>query len=103
MLTRKMLKAMNIEDEKIEQIIEAHTETVDALKHDFGISAICPTVVVDDTGFDDEKYQIALGLVGEGVEELYKAIGYPEFQDYGPVKDRGDHGEPPPLPEEGGG
>lgn len=31
-LTRKMLKAMGIEDEKIEQIIEAHTETTDALK-----------------------------------------------------------------------
>ena len=33
-LTRKMLKAMGIEDEKIDQIIEAHTETVDALKTD---------------------------------------------------------------------
>lgn len=31
-VTRKMLKAMGIEDEKIDQIIEAHTETVDALK-----------------------------------------------------------------------
>lgn len=31
-LTRKMLKAMGIEDEKIDQIIEAHSETVDALK-----------------------------------------------------------------------
>lgn len=31
-LTRKMLKAMGIEEEKIDQIIEAHTETVDALK-----------------------------------------------------------------------
>lgn len=31
-LTRKMLKAMGIEDEKIEQIIEAHTESTDALK-----------------------------------------------------------------------
>ena len=31
-LTRKMLKAMGIEEEKIEQIIDAHTETVDALK-----------------------------------------------------------------------
>ncbi len=31
-LTRKMLKAMGIEDEKIEQIIEAHSETVSALK-----------------------------------------------------------------------
>lgn len=33
-LTRKMLKAMGIEEEKIEQIIEAHTETVDALKNE---------------------------------------------------------------------
>lgn len=31
-LTRKMLKAMGIEDEKIDQIIEAHSETVDGLK-----------------------------------------------------------------------
>lgn len=34
MLTRKMLKAMSIEDEKIDQIIEAHSETVDALKNE---------------------------------------------------------------------
>ena len=33
-LTRKMLKAMGIEDEKIEQIIDAHTEATDALKKD---------------------------------------------------------------------
>lgn len=33
-LTRKMLKAMSIEDEKIDQIIEAHSETVDALKQE---------------------------------------------------------------------
>lgn len=31
-LTRKMLKAMGIEDEKIEQIIEEHVESVDGLK-----------------------------------------------------------------------
>lgn len=31
-LTRKMLKAMSIEDEKIDQIIEAHTETTESLK-----------------------------------------------------------------------
>ena len=31
-LTRKMLKAMDIDEEKIEQIIEAHSETVAALK-----------------------------------------------------------------------
>lgn len=33
-LTRKMLKAMGIEEEKIDQIIEAHSETVDAIKHE---------------------------------------------------------------------
>ena len=32
--TRKMLKAMGIEEDKIEQIIDAHSETVDALKAD---------------------------------------------------------------------
>lgn len=31
-LTRKMLKAMGIEEEKIDEIIDAHTETVNALK-----------------------------------------------------------------------
>ena len=31
-LTRKFLKALGIEDEKIDQIIDAHTESVDALK-----------------------------------------------------------------------
>lgn len=33
-LTRKFLKAMGIEDEKIDQIIDAHTETVTALKEE---------------------------------------------------------------------
>lgn len=33
-LTRKMLKAMSIDDDKIDQIIDAHTETVDALKNE---------------------------------------------------------------------
>lgn len=31
-LTRRLLKSLGIEDEKADQIIEAHTETVDALK-----------------------------------------------------------------------
>lgn len=31
-LTRKMLKAMGVEEEKIDEIIDAHTETVNALK-----------------------------------------------------------------------
>ena len=33
-MTRKFLKEMGIEEEKIEQIIEAHTETVNALKEE---------------------------------------------------------------------
>ena len=33
-LTRKMLKAMGIDDDKIDQIIEAHTESTDALKNE---------------------------------------------------------------------
>lgn len=33
-LTRKLLKGMGLEDEKIDTIIEAHTETVDGLKKD---------------------------------------------------------------------
>lgn len=33
-LSRKFLKALGLEDEKIDQIIEAHTETVDALKQE---------------------------------------------------------------------
>ena len=37
-LTRKMLKAMGIEDEKIDQIIEAHSETVDGLKGELEIA-----------------------------------------------------------------
>ena len=31
-LTRKLLSALGIEADKIEQIIDAHTETVEALK-----------------------------------------------------------------------
>lgn len=34
MLTRKFLKAMGIEEDKIDQIIEAHTDTVTALKEE---------------------------------------------------------------------
>lgn len=33
-LTRKFLKALGIDDEKVDQIIEAHSETVEALKEE---------------------------------------------------------------------
>ena len=46
-LTRKMLKAMSIEDDKIEQIIEAHTETVNALKEERD-KALTEAAQVDD-------------------------------------------------------
>ncbi len=50
------------------------------------------TAQPEGTGLDNEKYQAALGLIGETVEELYEAIGSPENQDYGPscVGDPGD-------------
>ncbi len=46
----------------------------------------------EETEDDNEQYQIALGLVGKSVEELYAAIGYPETSDYGPscIGDPGD-------------
>ena len=54
-LSRKMLKAMGIEDEKIDQIIEAHSETVDSLKEQ--VSA----------------YKADAGKVGEVQKELDEA------------------------------
>ena len=54
-LSRKMLKAMGIEDEKIDQIIEAHTETVDSLKEQ--VSA----------------YKADAGKVGEPQKQLEQA------------------------------
>ena len=60
-LTRKMLKAMSIEDEKIEQIIEAHSETVNALKAD-----------IDSFKADSEKLasvQKELDALKENVEK----------------------------------
>ena len=50
------------------------------------------TAQPEEPGADNEQYQIALGLVGKSVEELYAAIGYPETSDYGPscIGDPGD-------------
>ena len=55
-LTRKMLRAMGIEDEKVEQIIEAHTESTDALKA------------------DRDKYKEQLDALGDVQKELDKAV-----------------------------
>ena len=41
-LTRRALKAMGIEDEKIDEIITMHTETVDGLKADVAFQSTHP-------------------------------------------------------------
>lgn len=70
-LTRKMLKAMGIEDEKIDQIIEEHAESVNALKaqrDEFKEAA--------DKADGYKKELDALKAKGEGAdeyEEKYKA------------------------------
>lgn len=56
-LTRRMLKAMGIEDDTIDQIIEAHTETTDSLKA------------------ERDRYKSEAGKVGELTDELEKVRG----------------------------
>lgn len=57
-LTRKMLAAMGIEEDKIEQIIESHTETVDGLKNKVA---------------EAEKKAEAIPALEKQIEELEKA------------------------------
>lgn len=52
-LTRKFLKAMGIEDEKIDQIIEAHSSTVDGLKDQID------TLKADAGSAEENKNQLA--------------------------------------------
>ena len=62
MLTRKMLSAMGIEAEKIDQIIEGHTETVNGLRDD-----------LEKAKADTEKYKAEASKVKElekKIEEL---------------------------------
>lgn len=56
-LTRRMLKAMGIEEDTIDQIIEAHTETTDSLKA------------------ERDRYKSEAGKVGELTDELEKVRG----------------------------
>lgn len=70
-LTRKMLKAMGIEDEKIDQIIEAHTETTDALKADR-----------DKYKVDAEKLPSVQKELDEAKEELGKKSDDPYKEKY---------------------
>ena len=87
MLTRKMLKAMGIEEEKIEQIIEAHTESTDALKEErdrykgevetlkaetetLKESANEETKKIEDVEKERDKYK-ALAEENESYKEMY--------------------------------
>ncbi|MBR5678682.1 MAG: hypothetical protein IKX20_11190 [Paludibacteraceae bacterium] len=85
-VTRKMLKAMGIEDEKIEQIIEAHSETVDGLKSEMDAlkstaKSDADKVVALQKELDDTK---ALVLEKEGKNPWkvkYDAL-HEEFEGY---------------------
>lgn len=76
-LTRKYLKAMGIEDEKIDQIIDAHTETVNGLKDDIAKHKAdaekLPTVQKE---LDDLK-----AAKGDGWKEKHDAVKK-ELDDY---------------------
>ena len=76
-LTRKMLKAMGIEEEKIDQIIEAHAETVDALKEDVKTyKADAETLKTVQKELDDLKAK-----EDDGFEEKYSKLKK-EYDDY---------------------
>ena len=79
-LTRKMLKAMGIEEEKIDQIIEAHTETVDVLKADRDKNKEAAIKLAEvQKELDDLK--ATTGTDGNKYEELYNKTKK-DFDDY---------------------
>jgi len=76
-LTRKFLKAMGIEDDKIDQIVEAHAETIDGLKTDLSkAKADAEKLSTVQKELDDLK---ALGT-GD-YKEKYEAL-QKDFDDY---------------------
>ena len=70
-VTRKLLKAMGIEDDKIEQIIEAHTETVDGLKAQ--INSLKPEEKPEAKGSEGEAAKDS-GAVNAEIEALKQQI-----------------------------
>lgn len=73
-LTRKMLKAMGIEEEKIEQIIDAHSETVDALKSE-------NTTLEEKANNVQKELDTLKSSKGEDWKEKYDNVKR-EFDDY---------------------
>lgn len=87
-LTRKFLKAMGIEDEKIDQIIEAHSSTVDglkdqidALKADAGNAEETNTKLADLQKKLDKANADLEAAKNNGLQGKYDALKK-EFEDY---------------------
>lgn len=82
-LTRKMLKAMGIEEEKIDQIIEAHAETVDSLKEERNNYKADAEKLADvQKDLDRAKEQLAKKGEGETVaKDEYDKL-QKEYDDY---------------------
>lgn len=87
-LTRKFLKAMGIEDEKIDQIIEAHSSTVDGLKDqidtlktDAGSAEETKTKLADLQKQLDKANAALEAAKNNGLQGKYDALKK-EFEDY---------------------
>lgn len=87
-LTRKFLKAMGIEDEKIDQIIEAHSSTVDGLKDqidtlkaDAGSAEKAKTKLADLQKQLDKANADLEATKNNGLQGKYDALKK-EFEDY---------------------
>lgn len=77
--TRKMLKAMSIDDEKIDEIIEAHREVVDALKEDRDkYKADAEKFIDTKKELDDLKKTVDSG---DSYKERYEQE-HKDFEDY---------------------
>lgn len=79
--TRKMLKAMGIEDEKIDQIIEAHTDVTDALKKERdGYKADAEKLPEVQKLYDDLKKEVD-DKGDDSYKEKYEKE-HKDFEDY---------------------
>lgn len=73
-LTRKMLKAMAIEDEKIDQIIEAHTETTESLKAERDKYKGSAEKITDLQSQLDKAYEQLKAVGDDGYKAKYEAV-----------------------------
>lgn len=80
-LTRKMLKAMGIEEEKIDQIVEAHTETVDGLKEEVNKNAEAAKKYASVQKELDKAKEDIEAIKNDSFKSKYDAVKK-EFDDY---------------------